>query len=364
MRHGGRHLVHALHRNAGVPPADSVYYHVPTVVVSLVAAIAASFIALYVVSQRMTRVHLIAGSLLMGGGIATMHYTGMAAMRMAAMQFYDPTLWVLSIIVAVIVSFAGLLIIYDSSSENRSWQRKLSAAFALGIAIPMAHYTGMAAVNFVPWTIPPDLSHSVDITSLAYLGILGATLLILGFALITALVDRRLSSQQATLESERKMLRALIDNMPDLMYVKDTESRFVIANPQVARTLGANGPEELIGKTELELRQFERATAYYAYERRVMVSGQAMFNHEEMLPDGHGNEIPVLTTIVPLRDSSGHITGIAGVGHDISERKRSEEALAGAERKYRGIFDQALYGIFQLDPDGHLLSVIRQWLTA
>ena len=334
-----------------------VYYHVPTVVVSLVAAIAASFIALYVVSQRMTRVHLIAGSLLMGGGIATMHYTGMAAMRMAAMQFYDPTLWVLSIIVAVIVSFAGLLIIYDSGSENRSWQRKLSAAFALGIAIPMAHYTGMAAVNFVPWTIPPDLSHSVDITSLAYLGILGATLLILGFALITALVDRRLSSQQATLESERKMLRALIDNMPDLMYVKDTESRFVIANPQVARTLGANGPEELIGKTELELRQFERATAYYAYERRVMVSGQAMFNHEEMLPDGHGNEIPVLTTIVPLRDSSGHITGIAGVGHDISERKRSEEALAGAERKYRGIFDQALFGIFQLDPDGHLLSV-------
>ncbi len=101
-----------------------VYYHVPTVVVSLVAAIAASFIALYVVSQRMTRVHLIAGSLLMGGGIATMHYTGMAAMRMAAMQFYDPTLWVLSIIVAVIVSFAGLLIIYDSGSENRSWQRK------------------------------------------------------------------------------------------------------------------------------------------------------------------------------------------------------------------------------------------------
>ena len=335
-----------------------VYYHVPTVIVSLLAGIVASFIALYVVSrQGMTPVHLIAGSLLMGAGIATMHYTGMAAMRMAAMQFYDPALWVLSIVVAVIVSFAGLLIIYNSGGENRSRQRKLCAALALGIAIPMAHYTGMAAVHFVPSAIPPDLSHSVDITSLAYLGILGATLLILGFALITALVDRRLSSQQATLESERKMLRALIDNIPDLMYVKDTESRFVIANPQVARTLGANRPDELIGKTELDFHQFERATAYYAYERRVMVSGQPTFNHEELLPDGHGSEIPVLTTIVPLRDSSGRISGIAGVGHDISERKRSEEALAAAERKYRGIFDQALFGIFQLDPDGHLLSV-------
>src|ERR1700678_2083851 len=77
-----------------------VYYHVPTVIVSLLAAIVASFIALYVVSrQRMTRVHLIAGSLLMGAGIATMHYTGMAAMRQGAMHFYGPTLWVLSFIV-------------------------------------------------------------------------------------------------------------------------------------------------------------------------------------------------------------------------------------------------------------------------
>jgi two-component system, NtrC family, sensor kinase len=335
-----------------------VYYHVPTVLVSLLAAIVASFIALYVVSrQRMTPLHLIAGSLLMGAGIATMHYTGMAAMRLAAMHFYDPELWVLSIIVAVIISFAGLLIIYNSGGEYRSRQRKLWAALSLGVAIPVTHYTGMAAVHFVPQAVPPNLSHSLDITSLAYLGILGATLLILGFALITSVVDRRLSNQQAMLEGERKMLRALIDNIPDLMYVKDTESRFVIANPQVARSLGASGPEALIGKTEFAFLSSERAGARFASELKVTLSGQATFNYEEMVLDGQGGEIPVLTTIVPLRDSGGHITGITGVGHNISERKKSEEALAAAERKYRGMFDEALFGIFQLYPDGRLLSV-------
>jgi NO-binding membrane sensor protein with MHYT domain len=70
-----------------------VYYDLSTVVVSLLAAIVASGIALYIVSRpRMTRVHLVAGSVLMGAGIATMHYTGMAAMRMRAMHYYDHTL--------------------------------------------------------------------------------------------------------------------------------------------------------------------------------------------------------------------------------------------------------------------------------
>src|ERR1035438_8605295 len=79
-----------------------VHYHVPTVVLSLLAAIAASTIALYVVSrERLGPSHLITGGLFMGGAIATMHYTGMAAMRLQAMHRYDPGLWVLSVVAAV-----------------------------------------------------------------------------------------------------------------------------------------------------------------------------------------------------------------------------------------------------------------------
>ncbi len=88
-----------------------------------------------------------------------------------------------------------------------------------------------------------------------------------------------------------------------------------------------------------------------------MCSGQAMFNREEMMLDGQGNQIPVLTTVVPLQDSRGYINGIVGVGRNLSERKQGEEALAAAERKYRGMFDQALFGIFQVDIEGHLLNL-------
>jgi two-component system, NtrC family, sensor kinase len=335
-----------------------VYYHVPTVFVSLLAAIVASSIALYVVSRKlMTPTHLVAGSLLMGAAIATMHYTGMAAMRLGAMHYYDRNLWILSIFLAVMVSYAGLLIIYHSGGERYSWKYKAGAALSLGIAIPAMHYTGMAAVHFVLVAAPPNLAQSTDISTLAYLGILCVTFLVLGFALITSLVDRKLSAQQLMLESERKMLRALIDNIPDLMYVKDRESRFVIANPEAAHALGVNNPEELIGKTELDFIHSEQTNACYANEQSVMLSGRATFNSEEIVLDVLGDDIPVLRTTVPLRDSRGQITGIAGVGHNISERKKNEEALAAAERKYRGMFDEALFGMFQVDPDGNLLDL-------
>src|ERR1700722_14012536 len=171
-----------------------VYYDLFMVVVSLLAAILASGIALHVVSRpHMTRLHLVAGSVLMGAGIATMHYTGMAAMRLRAMHYYDHTLWALSIVLAVVISFAGLLIIYNSSGEKRSRKRKLGAAFALGIAIPLMHYTGMAAIHFVPSAMPQDFSRCIDISDNVNSLIFAMTLLVLGLALFTALVDRRLS---------------------------------------------------------------------------------------------------------------------------------------------------------------------------
>ena len=159
------------------------------------------------------------------------------------------------------------------------------------------------------------------------------------------------------LDREREMLRALLDNIPDLMYVKDTESRFVIANPQVAKVMGVSTAEDLMGKTAFDFLPGERVSAAYAMEQKVIRSGQAIFNHEEMFPDSEGRRMPVLTTTVPLYDSSGRVTGIAGVGRDITERKKNEEALQAAEKKYRGIFDEALFGMFQLDRNGYLLNL-------
>jgi len=158
-----------------------VYYHVPTVILSLLAAIFASFIALYVVSRpRMTTLHVIGGSLLMGTGIATMHYTGMAAMRLAAMHHYNPGLWWLSVLLAVVISLAALWLTSYSRDENQGRVLKFGIAVIMGLAIPVMHYTGMASVSYMPMTIPPDFTNAVDISDLANAAVILVTLVILG----------------------------------------------------------------------------------------------------------------------------------------------------------------------------------------
>jgi len=157
--------------------------------------------------------------------------------------------------------------------------------------------------------------------------------------------------------NERNMLRALIDNIPDFMYVKDLESRFVVANPHLARVVGVKTPEDLQGKTDFDFYPRELATAFYEDEQNVIRSGQPLYNREEKGIDSDGSEVDVLTTKVPIFDSKGQVIGIAGVGRDITARKKMEYALREAELKYRGIFDKAIIGIYQSTPDGHLLNV-------
>lgn len=169
--------------------------------------------------------------------------------------------------------------------------------------------------------------------------------------------NRRLRDEQSTIENERKMLHALIDNIPDSMYVKDIESRFLVANPYVAHAMGVKTPEELLGKTDFDFYPRELASGFYEDEQTVIRSGQALYNREEKGTDSKGNEVDILTTKVPIRDSEGLVIGIAGVGRDISARKKMENSLREAEQKYRGIFDNAVIGIFQSTPDGRFLSV-------
>jgi PAS domain S-box-containing protein len=169
--------------------------------------------------------------------------------------------------------------------------------------------------------------------------------------------DEVMRQTHAALDKERRILRTLIDNIPDFMYVKDTQSRFMVANLHLARVVGAETPEELLGKTDFNFFPREQASSFFADEQKVIHSGQPLYNRDEKGTDSAGKEIHLLTTKVPLVDSEGHIIGIAGVSHDITARKKTETALLEAERKYREIFDTAVIGIFQTTPNGRVLSM-------
>ena len=126
-----------------------VYYHIPTVIFSLVAAICASFIALFVVSrERVTILNIVAGGLLMAAGISTMHYTGMAAMRLSAMHHYDGRLVLVSLAIALFVSWAALGLTFQFRDDTSGGFLKLLCAIIMGFAIPAMHYTAMAAVTY------------------------------------------------------------------------------------------------------------------------------------------------------------------------------------------------------------------------
>jgi NO-binding membrane sensor protein with MHYT domain len=128
-----------------------VTYHLPIVLLSLLLAVLASLQALFIVSRPHVSTFAVAGgSLSMGMGIAMMHYSGMAAMRMPAELGYNPGLFALSVLVAVIVSLAALtlFVIFREERFSRQLGLKLITACVMGGAVLSMHYTGMAAANF------------------------------------------------------------------------------------------------------------------------------------------------------------------------------------------------------------------------
>ncbi|MFQ6042445.1 MAG: PAS domain-containing protein, partial [Candidatus Poribacteria bacterium] len=130
---------------------------------------------------------------------------------------------------------------------------------------------------------------------------------------------------EEALAEERNLLRTIIDNLPDYIYVKDTEGRYLVSNIAHVRFLGAATLDEVVGKTVFELFPRELAAQYHADDREIIRSGQPLLNREERSVDGTGNSIWNLTTKVPLRDSHRKIIGLVGIARDITERKRAEE---------------------------------------
>ena len=157
-----------------------VYYHIPTVILSLVAAIAASFVALFVVSRpRVTLLHVGVGSLLMATGICGMHYIGMDSMRLAAMHQWDQTLVLVSVGVALIVSLAALGLTYLFREEGHDKVLKGVCAIIMGFAVPAMHYTAMAAVSYKSMPEAPDMTMALDISALANTAIITVTFVVL-----------------------------------------------------------------------------------------------------------------------------------------------------------------------------------------
>ncbi|KKK50573.1 hypothetical protein LCGC14_3123680, partial [marine sediment metagenome] len=140
-----------------------------------------------------------------------------------------------------------------------------------------------------------------------------------------------LKSAEESLSNEHNLLRTIIDNLPEDIWFKDTEGRFVEANYAVAKLLGTTTVKEIIGKTDFDLFPKELAEKYHADEQALIRTGEAIIQREEIVVDSADKCIWLSTTKVPMRDSNGKIVGVVGLSRDITERKNMEEEL----EKYR-----------------------------
>jgi diguanylate cyclase (GGDEF)-like protein/PAS domain S-box-containing protein len=167
--------------------------------------------------------------------------------------------------------------------------------------------------------------------------------------------------RQRAIERERDLLRAAFVQAPDFHYVKTPESRFVAVNENTARLHGFESPDAMAGKTDVELVEPERAAALVAGEQEIVATGKGFSNREEVLTDEFGDETWFSTSKVPLHNAEGQIIGLAGVTHDITNRKRLEFELTRNRNKLDYVLSGVSDGIAMFDSQGTLAYANEQY---
>jgi PAS domain S-box-containing protein len=339
-----------------------IAYHWPTLLAALLVAILACAVALQVASrQKMGQVEALIGGVIMGGGIATLHYTCMAAMRLPAITRFS-TLWVASsILLAILLSLIALLMAFGLR-EDTKWAvpRRLGSATVMGIAVCAMHYVGMAAASFIPAS-PPDLSYAVSISPVANNGIVIVTLIVLVAAVVTSSVDRRASAevQELNQELERRVaertsqldaankelrreiverqkvehdlrrsedhLRLVIDTIPQQIWSAPPDGTLDFCNAQWRSYMGLS-LEALQGDGWQGMLHPEDRERVLGAWRKSVATGTP-YEQEERHRGADGQYRWFLARGVPLSDSTGRALRWYGTNTDIEDRKRAEWAL-------------------------------------
>lgn len=306
-------------------------YELPIVLLSVVVAVIVSGVALFLASrQTMGRLPLLAGGVFMGLGIASMHYIGMAAMRLEATAQYDLKLVAVSIVIAIGASLISLYLAFQLRAETiiAGSLSKLGSALIMGNAIAGMHYTAMAAVSFKQaFQLGKQLFQGMDTSKLAVaIGL--ATLVILALALLASLVDRRISAQTTRTEALRQSeerFRSLVQHSSDIIKILEADGTICYQSPSIERILGYK-PEDLIGKNAFEyLHPDDFITVQAAFDNVIQKSGVAVRAEYRFR---HANTSWVyLESVAKNLLSDINIKGVVINSRDITERKQAEEVL-------------------------------------
>lgn len=148
-----------------------------------------------------------------------------------------------------------------------------------------------------------------------------------------AQIRKQKREAEIAIRNERILLRTLIDNLPDLIYIKDTQGRKIVSNNADFGFLGFSSEAEVIGKTDAELFPERRISQPLEEDQQIIDSEKVIYNYEEQRVDTNGSLHWFLTNKIPLFTDQGKISGLVNLSHDITERKLAELALQSREQE-------------------------------
>jgi PAS domain S-box-containing protein len=330
---GGIWAMHFVAMLAFTIPGMTARYDLGLTTLSLMIAVGATGISFAVLNgaARARRLFPLAG-LLLGLGVAAMHYVGMAAMRMPAALRYDPAWLAGSIVIAIAASTAALWLALRNSHP---WERA-GAAIVMGCAIAGMHYSGMRAARFVHGQVlaPMPAGATVSTTNLA-VAVAAATFLILFLSLLASLLDRRFAllaaREAAALRQSEERFRLLYRGTPLPLCSLDRNGRI----EQVSQTwldLVGYGEEEVIGRPLIQFLAEDSARAAWQADWPVLMQAGELPPRDYRLATRAGALRDVVCALKVQRDSSGAFLHVLGGLTDVTDRKQAEEALRQAQK--------------------------------
>lgn len=181
-----------------------------------------------------------------------------------------------------------------------------------------------------------------------------------GFYVISRDITDRKNAEDALRKNE-ELLRLIIDIIPDRIFVKDVDGKFILNNLAHLRALDAKTQADTLGKTDFDFRSNERALNYQAQDRNVVEKELPLIDFQQHEIKEDGKEAWFLVSKMPLRTSDSKISGIVGIIKDITEQKISDNLLRESRRSFQTLANASPVGIFRTDATGFTTYVNPRW---